>query len=101
MRYEKLERATIVERLACLHGWSLGEDGKSIVKQFKFKTFVQAFGFMTESALTAEKLDHHPEWFNVYSRVDVTLTTHDQGGLTEHDFRLASAMDKAAATRLD
>jgi 4a-hydroxytetrahydrobiopterin dehydratase len=101
MRYEKLERAAIAERLADLQGWSLGEDGKSIVRQFKFKTFVQAFGFMTESALAAEKLDHHPEWFNVYSRVDVTLTTHDQDGLTEHDFRLASAMDKAAAARLD
>lgn len=101
MRYEKVEGAAIAEKLAALDGWSLGEDGKSIRRQFKFKTFGQAFGFMTESALAAEKLDHHPEWFNVYSRVEVTLTTHDQGGLTEHDFKLAAAMNKAAASRLD
>jgi len=56
---------------------------------------------MTESALAAEKFNHHPEWFNVYSRVDVTLTTHDVGGLTDHDIKLAKAMEKAAARRID
>lgn len=74
----------------------LAEDGKSISKTFKFGSFVEAFGFMAQSALSAEKLNHHPEWFNVYSRVDVTLNTHDAGGLTELDFKLAKAMDKAA-----
>jgi 4a-hydroxytetrahydrobiopterin dehydratase len=99
MKYEKLERAAIDENLAGLAGWHLNEKGISISKTFKFGNFVEAFGFMTESALAAEKLNHHPEWFNVYSRVDVTLTTHDAGGLTDHDIRLAKAMEKAAARR--
>lgn len=101
MKYEKLERAAIDENLAGLPGWRLNENGISISKTFKFANFVEAFGFMTESALAAEKLNHHPEWFNVYSRVDVTLTTHDAGGLTDHDIRLAKAMEKAAARRTD
>ena len=62
-------------------------------KSFKFKTFGQAFGFMTQSALAAEKMDHHPEWFNVYNRVDVKLTTHDAQGLTSLDIDLAKKMD--------
>lgn len=100
MKYEKLERAVIDEKLASLDGWTLGGDAKSITKTFKFTNFREAFGFMTESALAAEKFDHHPEWFNVYSRVDVTLTTHNAGGLTEQDFRMGKAMDKAAAGRI-
>ena len=100
MKYEKLERAVIDEKLADIDGWTLGVEGKSIAKTFKFANFREAFGFMTESALAAEKFDHHPEWFNVYSRVDVTLTTHDAGGLTEQDFRMAKAMKKAASGRL-
>lgn len=100
MKYEKLERAAVGEKLAGLDAWTLGEHTTSITKSFKFANFREAFGFMTESALAAEKFDHHPEWFNVYSRVDVTLTTHDAGGLTEQDFRMAKAMDKAAAGRL-
>ncbi|KAA0698773.1 4a-hydroxytetrahydrobiopterin dehydratase [Neorhizobium sp. P12A] len=99
MKYEKLERAAIDENLAGLPDWHLNENGISISKTFKFGNFVEAFGFMAESALAAEKLNHHPEWFNVYSRVDVTLTTHDAGGLTDHDIRLAKAMEKAAARR--
>ncbi len=101
MKYEKLERAAIDENLAALPGWMLNEDGASISKTFKFRNFVEAFGFMTESALAAEKLNHHPEWFNVYSRVEVTLSTHDVGALTDHDIRLARAMEKAAARRSD
>jgi 4a-hydroxytetrahydrobiopterin dehydratase len=66
------------------------------MKSFKFKNFGQAFGFMTEAALIAEKMDHHPEWFNVYSRVDVTLTTHSAGGITDLDVKLAQAMDGIA-----
>ncbi|MDR7145719.1 4a-hydroxytetrahydrobiopterin dehydratase [Rhizobium sp. BE258] len=96
MKMEKLERRAIDEHLAAMQGWTLAEDGKSISKTFKFGSFVEAFGFMAQSALSAEKLNHHPEWFNVYSRVDVTLNTHDAGGLTELDFKLAKAMDKAA-----
>jgi 4a-hydroxytetrahydrobiopterin dehydratase len=99
MRYEKVEGDALAIRLADFEGWSLSDDGKSIKRQFKFANFVEAFGFMTECAITAEKFNHHPEWFNVYSKVDVTLTTHDQDGLTEHDFKLADAMDKAAASR--
>jgi 4a-hydroxytetrahydrobiopterin dehydratase len=101
MKYEKLERAAIDENLSGLPGWKLNADATSISKTYKFASFVEAFGFMAESALAAEKLDHHPEWFNVYSRVDVTLTTHDTGGLTDHDVRLAKAMERAAARRSD
>ncbi|QRM49186.1 4a-hydroxytetrahydrobiopterin dehydratase [Rhizobium sp. BG6] len=101
MKREKLERTAIQQELAKLEGWSLDEGAASISKSFKFGSFVQAFGFMTEAALAAEKLNHHPEWFNVYSRVDVKLNTHDAGGLTELDFKLAAAMEKAAAGRID
>lgn len=101
MKYEKLDRAAINENLAELGGWALAADGLSISKTFKFGNFVEAFGFMTEAALAAEKFNHHPEWFNVYSRVEVKLTTHDVGGLTDHDVKLAKAMEKAAACRID
>lgn len=100
MKRERLERAAAEEQLAGLAGWAFNDAGSSISKTFKFANFVEAFGFMTEAALAAEKLDHHPEWFNVYSRVDVTLNTHDAGGLTELDFKLAKAMEKAAARRV-
>lgn len=80
-----------------LSGWSIVQGRSAILKSFKFKSFGQAFGFMAEVALTAEKMDHHPEWFNVYSRVDVTLTTHSAGGVTDLDIKLAKAMDAAAA----
>ena len=96
MKPEKLERSAIEGQLVELTGWSLDEQAASISKTFKFANFVEAFGFMTKAALAAEKLNHHPEWFNVYSRIDVKLNTHDAGGLTELDFKLAKAMDKAA-----
>lgn len=99
MKMEKLERSVIGELLAELKGWALDDAASSISKTFKFANFVEAFGFMAESALAAEKLNHHPEWFNVYSRVEVKLNTHDAGGLTELDFKLAKAMEKAAASR--
>lgn len=79
-------------------GWQSAKDGKAIYKQFKFKNFVEAFGFMTRAAIHAEKLNHHPEWFNVYNRVEVTLTTHDTGGLSDLDGKLARIMDKLAAS---
>ena len=101
MKREKLERQAIAAELSKLDGWSLDENGAAISRSFKFRNFVEAFGFMTEAALAAERLNHHPEWFNVYSRVDIKLNTHDAGGLTELDFRLATEMEKAAARRLD
>jgi 4a-hydroxytetrahydrobiopterin dehydratase len=75
-------------------GWNKVEGRDAIFKSFKFKNFRAAFGFMTEAALVAEKMDHHPEWLNVYSRVDVTLTTHSAGGVTDLDVALAKAMDE-------
>ena len=83
--------------LARLPGWSKVEgDRDAICRTFKFKDFNAAFGFMTRVALMADKLDHHPEWFNVYNRVEVTLATHDAGGVTELDVQLAQFMDQAA-----
>lgn len=83
--------------LAKLQGWSKVEgDRDAISKTFKFKNFNAAFGFMTRVALMADKLDHHPEWFNVYNKVEVTLATHDADGVTELDVQLAQFMDQAA-----
>jgi 4a-hydroxytetrahydrobiopterin dehydratase len=82
--------------LARLSGWSEVSGRDAIAKKFTFKDFNQAFGFMTRAALVAEKMDHHPEWFNVYKTVEVTLATHDAGGVTELDVKLAEAMDKIA-----
>ena len=79
-----------------LPGWTAAEGRDALAKSFRFKDFNAAFGFMTRVALTAEKLNHHPEWSNVYNRVEVLLTTHDAGGVTELDVRLARAMDEAA-----
>jgi 4a-hydroxytetrahydrobiopterin dehydratase len=84
--------------LVQLSGWSAAEGRDAIVKTFKFADFNTAFGFMTRVALAAEKLDHHPEWFNVYNRVEVLLATHDADGVTELDVTLAKIMDEAAAT---
>lgn len=82
--------------LVRLKGWSEATGRDAITKKFVFADFNEAFGFMARAALIAEKLDHHPEWFNVYKTVDVTLSTHDAGGLTERDIKLAEAMDKIA-----
>ena len=94
MADSRLEPAEVEARLARLPGWQL-RDGK-LCRQFRFADFSQAFAFMTRSALAAEQLNHHPEWFNVYNRVDVALTTHDAAGITELDFRLAAAMNRFA-----
>jgi 4a-hydroxytetrahydrobiopterin dehydratase len=85
--------------LARLAGWSAASGRDAIVKTFTFADFNAAFGWMTRVALAAEKLDHHPEWFNVYNRVEVTLATHDADGVTELDVRLATIMDDAATGR--
>jgi len=83
--------------IAQLSGWSAAPDHKdAIAKTFKFADFNAAFGFMTRVAMMADKLDHHPEWFNVYNRVEVLLTTHDADGVTELDLTLARFMDGAA-----
>jgi 4a-hydroxytetrahydrobiopterin dehydratase len=82
--------------LAKLAGWSEVKDRDAITKTFVFRDFNEAFGFMTRAALVAEKLDHHPEWFNVYKTVTVTLSTHDAGGLTERDIKLAETMNRLA-----
>ena len=78
--------------LSELPDWRLRGDGLAIERTFKFKDFGEAFAFMTRVALAAEKADHHPEWFNVYNRVEVTLTTHDAGGLSKRDVALAKAV---------
>jgi 4a-hydroxytetrahydrobiopterin dehydratase len=77
-------------------GWTLAADGKSIARGFKFKDFGQAFGFMTAVALAAERLDHHPDWSNAYNRVDITLTSHDIGGLSSRDVKLAKRINSLA-----
>ncbi len=87
------ERAAALEELA---GWEPVEGRDAITRTFKFKTFNEAFGFMSRVALRAEKLDHHPEWFNVYNTVEVTLSTHDAGGLTELDVKMAKSMNAYA-----
>jgi 4a-hydroxytetrahydrobiopterin dehydratase len=83
--------------LAKLPGWSEVSSREAITKKFVFRDFNAAFGFMARAALAAEKLDHHPEWFNVYKTVEVTLSTHDVGGVTELDIKLAEAMERFAA----
>lgn len=96
MAREKLSTTEIAERIQELDGWTLSDDALSVTKTFKFGNFVEAFGFMTECAIHAEKLDHHPEWSNVYKTVEVLLTTHSAKGLTQLDFDLATRMDRAA-----
>ena len=94
---QKLSAEARKAALARLPGWSEASGRDAIAKKFVFKDFNAAFGFMTRAALVAEKLDHHPEWFNVYKTVEVTLSTHDASGVTELDLKLAEAMDKIAA----
>ena len=89
-RYTALERQ---RETAKLTGWKKARGREAIFKSYRFRDFNEAFGFMTRVALMAERMDHHPEWFNVYNRVDVTLATHDAGGVTERDFALAKFMD--------
>ena len=92
----KLDAAQRTKALAELKGWAHEPKRDAITKTFTFKNFVEAFGFMTQAALVAERMDHHPEWSNVYNTVNVLLTTHDAGGLTSKDVELARAMDEAA-----
>jgi 4a-hydroxytetrahydrobiopterin dehydratase len=92
----RLDDAARTAALSKLPGWSLVEGRDAITRQFTFKDFNAAFGFMTRAALVAERMDHHPEWSNVWNKVVVTLSTHDAGGLTERDIALAEAMNAIA-----
>ena len=92
---DKLSPAAIDGKLASLHGWTLRE-GK-LYRRFVFANFVEAFGFMSRVALLAERMDHHPDWSNVYNRVEIYLTTHDAGGITEWDFELAGKITRLLA----
>ena len=82
--------------VARLDGWAAAPDRDAIIKSFRFKDFAQAFSFMMQVAQAAERMDHHPEWSNVYNRVDILLATHVAGGVTERDVALAQAIDAAA-----
>ena len=93
---EKLTGTARAQALGGLKGWREVAGRDAIAKEFKFKDFNQAFGFMSRVALMAERMDHHPEWFNAYNRVDITLSTHDAGGLSERDIKLAAFIDSAA-----
>jgi len=93
----KLNQSEVNEHLAALDGWKL--DGESITKTFKFKDFSEAWDFMNQVAVIADKeLNHHPDWSNAYNQVDIRLTTHDEGGLTDKDFRLAQTANKIASS---
>jgi len=94
---DKLSGAARIEALKNLNGWAEMDGRDAITRIFQFTDFNAAFGFMSRAALAAEKMDHHPEWFNVYNRVEVTLATHDAGGVTEKDIVLARFMDGVAA----
>jgi len=93
---KKLSKTEVTNKLKKLSGWKLVKGRNAITKTFKFKNFTEAFGWMTSMALYAEKKDHHPEWFNVYSTVEVTLSTHDAGGVTNLDLDMAREMNRTS-----
>ena len=93
---KKLSKTEVTSKLKRLSGWKLIKGRNAITKTFKFKNFTEAFGWMTSMALYAEKKDHHPEWFNVYSTVEVTLSTHDSGGVTNLDLDMAREMNRTS-----
>ncbi|MEM9314750.1 MAG: 4a-hydroxytetrahydrobiopterin dehydratase [Pseudomonadota bacterium] len=95
MSETKLNDQQIAEALSVLSGWTV-DDGK-LFKEYVFPNFVEAFGFMTKAALVVEKMNHHPEWFNVYGKLRVHLTTHELGGISTRDTKLAEALDRLAA----
>ena len=96
---ERLIGAKRKEAVAELRGWTEVEDRDAIRKTFHFGNFSEAWAFMSRIALLAEKMDHHPEWFNVYNRVEIILSTHDVEGLSQRDVTLAHAIDEIAPTR--
>ena len=101
MKYEKLmisliEKNQLDSFLEKNPSWII--DNKTIKKEFKFENFIEAFGFMSKVALLSEKIDHHPDWQNIYNKVKINLTTHDKGGITTNDIKLAEAIDKLINT---
>ena len=90
---EKMTGDALAAAVAGLDGWAMADGRDAIVKTFRFADFNAAFGWMSRAALRAERMDHHPEWFNVYNRVEVTLASHDAGGVTDRDIALAGFMD--------
>lgn len=97
MMAEKLERADLDEALAGLDGWSFDEKVEAIGRQFRFRDFSEAFGFMARVALIAETMGHHPDWSNTYNRVSIALSTHDAGGVTKKDVELAEKISRLVA----
>ncbi len=93
MSVAKLTQEECSAALAQLPSWTLTREGSAIFRKFEFGDFVEAFAFMTGVAMLAEKADHHPEWFNVYNRVEITLTTHDADGLSQRDIAMAKAIE--------
>ncbi|MEM5365035.1 4a-hydroxytetrahydrobiopterin dehydratase [Paraburkholderia azotifigens] len=96
---QKLSSEERTQQVAQLNGWQNVEGRDAIKRQFKFADFNEAFGFMTRVAIKAQEMDHHPEWFNVYSNVEITLSTHDANGVTERDIRLARFIDEITAAK--
>lgn len=92
-KIEKIDPQTLSQELKNLDGWSLADDQNSIEKAFKFKDFNAAWGFISRIALLAEKMNHHPEWSNIYNRVNIRLTTHDANGISERDIKMAKAIE--------
>lgn len=90
---ERLKDPQLEEALESLEGWTRSQNRHAIEKSFKFKSFSEAWSFMTRVALLAEKMDHHPEWSNIYNKVDITLTTHDASGISERDIKMAQKLD--------
>jgi 4a-hydroxytetrahydrobiopterin dehydratase len=91
MKYKKISGNELDETVRAMNGWQL-KDGK-LQKSFRFSNFIDAFGFMTRIALEAEKINHHPDWSNVYNTVTIKLSTHDAGGITDYDIKLAKIID--------
>ncbi len=98
---EKLAGEARQMALQSLGGWTVTDGRDAITRSFRFSDFNEAFGFMARVAIKADQMDHHPEWFNVYNRVDVTLSTHDVGGLSERDIALAKFIDNIAGSAGD
>ena len=96
---EKLNEQQRHAALGKLPGWTKADDRNAIRKTYRFADFNEAWGFMSRTALIAEQMNHHPEWLNIYNRVEITLTTHDAGGLSALDVDLANHMDRIAAER--
>lgn len=89
---DRLDDADVTRRLGALHGWT--REGDAIVRRFEFEDFARAFGFMSAVAVAAERMNHHPDWSNSYNRVEVRLSSHDVGGLSERDMQLAARIDE-------